>query len=84
MAQSERRVVLLSYLLTFTCYGARLHGDELGAVDREHDVPGTPYASPDAARLASARDRMTGEPYRLDAAWEYSLPVEGFPGRGGD
>ena len=68
MARTERRVILRSYLLTFSCYGARLHGDELGSVDREHRVPGTPYAAPDALRLATVKERMTGKPYRLDAA----------------
>jgi len=67
MAGSEHRGIVLGYLLTFTCYGARLHGDELGSVDREHNVPGTPYASPDAVRLTSTKERMIGEPFRLDA-----------------
>jgi hypothetical protein len=28
-----------SYLITFVCYGTRLHGDE-GAIDRNHNLPG--------------------------------------------
>ena len=29
----------LSYLITFTCYGTRLHGSELGSVERGKWVP---------------------------------------------
>jgi len=68
MAGTERRVVLRSFLLTFSCYGARLHGDEIGSVDREHCIPGTPYAPHDRVRLATVEERMTGKAYRLDAA----------------
>jgi len=28
------------YLITFACYGAHLHGDESGSVDRKHNLPG--------------------------------------------
>ena len=30
-----------AYLITFTCYGTRLHGDEDGSVDRFHNQPHT-------------------------------------------
>ena len=46
------QVIPLAYLITFACYGARLHGDESGSVDRHHNLPGTPYLPPDSnARL---------------------------------
>ncbi len=28
----------LKSCITFTCYGARLHGDESGSVDRHHNL----------------------------------------------
>jgi len=30
----------MRYFITFACYGAHLHGDESGSVDRNHLVPG--------------------------------------------
>ena len=36
--------------ITFTAYGARLHGDDRPTVDREHNQYGTPYLAPDAER----------------------------------
>ena len=33
----------LAYLITFTCYGARLHAGEKTSVDRNHNVFATPY-----------------------------------------
>ena len=66
MPSTERRPLPRTYLLTFTCYGTRLHGDEPGSVDRDHNIPGTPYAPPDTPRLAAVHNRMAGKPYRLD------------------
>jgi hypothetical protein len=40
----------LAYLITWTCYGTWLHGDERGAADLDHNIPGTPYLPPDAER----------------------------------
>ena len=37
----------LAYFITFRCYGTWLHGDERGAVDRFHNLYGTPLLSPD-------------------------------------
>ena len=37
---------LLVYLITFRCYGAWLHGDERGAVDRSRNQYGAPYIPP--------------------------------------
>ena len=33
----------LAYLITFTCYGTRLHGHKSGSVDRRHNAPGSPF-----------------------------------------
>ena len=57
----------LAYLITFTCYGTRLHGDEVGSVDRNHNVPGTPYLRPNTARVLAEEKRMRQEPYELNA-----------------
>ena len=37
----------LAYLLTFTCYGTRLHGDTRGTVDRNNNRYGMPFLSPE-------------------------------------
>ena len=54
------------YLITFTCYGARLHGDESGSVDRDHNIPGTPFLPPNPVRVSSERQRSRQDPYVLD------------------
>jgi REP element-mobilizing transposase RayT len=39
-----------AYFLTFSAYGARLHGDDRGTVDRAHNQFGTPRLGPDEER----------------------------------
>jgi REP element-mobilizing transposase RayT len=56
------------YLITFSCYGARLHGDEDGSVDPAHNLPGAPSIVPNAHRVRSELARMTQPAYALDAA----------------
>lgn len=56
----------MTYLITFSCYGCHLHGGDSGSVDREHNVPGTPWLEPDAMRVAAEHARMDQAPYRLD------------------
>ncbi|MGH2524913.1 MAG: transposase, partial [Anaerolineales bacterium] len=58
--------VPLAYFITFVCYGTWLHGDERGSVDREHNLPGTPYLSPDAERARAEQELMDQPPYELD------------------
>ena len=58
----------LAYLITFRTYGTWLHGDERGSVDKEHNIPGTPYLPPDPIREARERDLMDQPEYNLDAA----------------
>lgn len=60
------RPIPLSYLITFTCYGARLHGNFKGSVDRRHNIPGTPVLPPDEQQLRAAQELLTGPPYALD------------------
>jgi REP element-mobilizing transposase RayT len=56
----------MRYFITFTCYGAHLHGDESGSVDRNHNVPGGRLADGNPARLALKREQMDQPPYSLD------------------
>ncbi|MBI1748136.1 MAG: transposase [Acidobacteria bacterium] len=55
-----------AYFITFSCYGARLHGDASGSVDRNHNQFETPYLPPNTKRVQSHRKRMNQPPYELD------------------
>src|SRR5262249_2721206 len=57
----------LAYSITFTTYGAWLHGQSPGSVDDEHSQVGTPFVEPNPKRRAAIRQEMTQEPYLLDA-----------------
>ena len=57
----------MRYLITFVCYGARLHGDERGSVDRGHNLPRTRFAEGDPDRLDAKRELMDQPPYHLDS-----------------
>lgn len=56
----------LAYLITFSCYGTWLHGNESGSVDGDHNLPGTPFLPPDSKRLEADRGRMDQPPYKMD------------------
>lgn len=56
----------MTYLITFSCYGAHLHGDESGSVDRDHNIPGHRTLEPDPALVAGERDLMDQDPYLLN------------------
>jgi hypothetical protein len=56
----------MTYLITFSCYGKRLHGDEHGSIDRNHRQYGNRTIEPNRAWAESARERMTETPYELD------------------
>jgi REP element-mobilizing transposase RayT len=56
----------LAYFITFTTYGTWLHGRAPGSVDRQHNLPGTPFLPPDARREGAMRSAMRQEPYVLD------------------
>ncbi|MFN0167014.1 MAG: hypothetical protein ACKV22_11350 [Bryobacteraceae bacterium] len=58
----------MTYLITFSCYGARIHGDAAGSVNRVQHVPGTPTLEADPVRVAVERGLMAQAPYQLDAA----------------
>ena len=59
-------VTSVTYLITFACYGCRIHGSESGSVDRGHNVPGTPFLEEDSALAAFEGQRMDQSPYHLD------------------
>ena len=55
-----------AYFITFSCYGARPHGDALGSIDRCHNRFGAPYLSANPARVRSNARRMEETPYEMD------------------
>ena len=55
----------LAYFITFTCRGAWLHGDQRGSVDREHNIPGTPFLPPDPEKQRQESAQV--QPYLLDS-----------------
>ena len=56
----------LAYLITFTCYGTRLHGDESGSVDEDHDQFGAPLVPANPRRVFAQQKQMKQPAYRLD------------------
>jgi REP element-mobilizing transposase RayT len=56
----------LAYLITFTCYGTWLHGDERGSVDFEHKKYGVEFASPNQTRKTIRREQMNDSPDIFD------------------
>lgn len=50
----------------FACYGARLHGDESGSVDRCHNLVGGRLLEPNAQRVPAERREMLQDSYVLD------------------
>ena len=64
--QKMARPIPLAYLITFSCYGTRLHGDQTESVDRRHNVPGSPFL-PEAPSVVSIEEgQMKGKPYLMD------------------
>ena len=55
-----------SVFITFTTYGARMHGDERGSVKRGRKGISSHIISPDAVRSARARALMAGPAFELD------------------
>jgi len=50
-----------TYFITFTCYGTWLHGDSRGSVDKNHNLPDTPFLPNAPARTQYARNQMKQE-----------------------
>ena len=57
----------LRYLITFTCYGTHLHGDESGTVDRHHNLPGSRVLETNPERATTEAELMDQKPYLLDS-----------------
>ena len=57
----------LAYFITFSTYGAWLHGRDIGSVDKGHNQVEMPYLTADKAREGIERDNMREPPYILDA-----------------
>ncbi len=57
-----------AYLITFACYGVRLHGNAFGSVDRDHNLPGSRYLSADMPRERAEARAMRQPRYELDRA----------------
>ena len=58
----------MTYLITFACYGAHLHGDQAGSVDRLHNQPGTRAIESDAGRVRLERSLMDQPLYTMNHA----------------
>jgi REP element-mobilizing transposase RayT len=58
----------VTYLITFACYGCRLHGDESGSVDREHNLPGSRLVDADPKRVLAEGQQMDQPAYEMDAS----------------
>jgi REP element-mobilizing transposase RayT len=56
----------VGYLLTWRTYGTWLHGDSRGAVDRDHNAPGTSLLDANARRVRWERARLKSPPVELD------------------
>jgi REP element-mobilizing transposase RayT len=56
----------IAYLISFTCYGTWLHGEEKGSVDASHNEFGTPFLAPDLGLRLEERSSMDQDPYMLD------------------
>jgi REP element-mobilizing transposase RayT len=56
----------MRYLITFACYGAHMHGDEAGSVDRRHHLFGGRRVETDPRRAFNERRSMVQEPYGMD------------------
>jgi REP element-mobilizing transposase RayT len=63
----------LAHLITFRCYGAWLHGDSKGSVDREHNRYKSPYATANENRNRHNKGTLKCEPVILDASQRASV-----------
>jgi REP element-mobilizing transposase RayT len=65
----------LGFLITFSCYGTRLHGSAKGSVDRFHNEYGTAFLSPDEARQRSKQRLLKHPLVNLDASRRVAVEV---------
>ncbi|MDR3718769.1 MAG: hypothetical protein P4K98_08200 [Bryobacteraceae bacterium] len=57
----------MTYLITFSCYGNHLHGDESGSVDRLHHTYRSRLADADCDRAFIERTHLRETPYVIAA-----------------
>jgi len=58
---------VMRYFIAFACYGAHLHGDESGSVDRRHNLFGGRWLQADPQRARVERRSMNQPPYAMDS-----------------
>jgi len=56
----------MRYFITFACYGAHLHGDGSGSVDRRNNLPGARLLDKDTQRSSREHQSMHQAPYLLN------------------
>jgi hypothetical protein len=66
-SSTSAKIYPVVYLITFACYGGHIHGEASGSIDRHHNVPGTPLADADPARVDFESELMDQPPYYLDS-----------------
>ena len=57
----------MRYFITFACYGAHLHGDESGSVDRRHNLFGGRWLQADPQLARVERRSRNQPPYEMDS-----------------
>jgi REP element-mobilizing transposase RayT len=57
----------LAYFITFRCYGAWLHGDDRGSVDRLNNIFDTPFIAPNQKLQSHIAKNLNQNPVELDA-----------------
>ena len=55
-----------TYLITFSCYGCRLHDDESRSVDLGHNAVESPLVEADPMRVAAEQGLMDQAPYCME------------------
>ena len=58
----------LAYFITWSTYGARLHGDPRGSVDQDHNLHGRPFVPEQLSRERFERDELKHPPFVLSPA----------------
>jgi REP element-mobilizing transposase RayT len=55
----------MTFLITFSCYGTHIHGDESGSVDKLHHIYRSPLADEDPERAFIERTHLREQPYSI-------------------
>ena len=63
----------LGHLITFRCYGTRLHGDDRGSIDRFHNQYKSPYLPQSNRRRDLNQKLLEHEPVSLNAKQRQSV-----------